>query len=327
MWVEDGTRCPLYTCSDANIQPFDSQATQDVCNECAHICVRCPKSLLSDIQIENQMLLYLRQVEPTCQNCELEDMLAVVQFEVKGGVEKLPPFTRYHKTLMQRLQKTQLNPPDPLVSEALAPNDDDQLQEQPALAKEANSHESKQTVEPAEETEKECPQETAIPGPSTESHEEVLPPPKCAGEPAKRALSSDSEVVDSPPANNQRRAKLLIHRSGSPLRSAKSTKSSKPSEVAQETETVPAVSEVSPRRSARNRKPVTRSEPPQTTDATFTISRYPLRNKEVTTLVTQDADQATSAPVAVPPFEPATIAQGRIKFHPSFNVINLHSLN
>lgn len=109
LWVEDGTQCPLYTCSDAYIQPFDSQATQDICNECTRICIRCSKRLLAGLKLESQMLLYLREVEPTIQNCQPEDTFFITQFEVKGAVEVLPQNTRYHKSLLQRLEKLSPN--------------------------------------------------------------------------------------------------------------------------------------------------------------------------------------------------------------------------
>lgn len=116
MWVEDGTKCPLYTCSDSNIQPFDSQATQDICKECLRICVRCSKRILANLKLERQMLLYLKEVHPSTQNCvegscQAEDDVFVVQFEIKGAVEVLPQNTRYHKSLMQRLNKSPVQEP------------------------------------------------------------------------------------------------------------------------------------------------------------------------------------------------------------------------
>ncbi len=105
MWVEDGTKCPLYTCSDAVIQPFDSQDTQLISNDCSRICVRSSKQLLGDLKLERQMLLYLREVKTTLQNCGLED---AALFEIRGAVESLPLNTRYHKSLLQRLEKSKV---------------------------------------------------------------------------------------------------------------------------------------------------------------------------------------------------------------------------
>lgn len=48
------------------------------------------------------MLLYLREVAPTVQ---MALDIAVAQFEIKGAIELLPLNTRYHKSLMQRLEK------------------------------------------------------------------------------------------------------------------------------------------------------------------------------------------------------------------------------
>lgn len=107
LWIEDGTRCPLYTCSDSNIQPFDSQATQDICSDCLRICVRCSKRLLAGLKLEPEMLLYLRGVHPSTQNIPADDTIVVVQFEIEGAVEVLPQNTRYHKSLMQKLNKPQ----------------------------------------------------------------------------------------------------------------------------------------------------------------------------------------------------------------------------
>lgn len=115
LWVEDGTLCPLYTCSDSNIQPFDSQATQDICNDCPRICVRCSKQLLTDLKLEHQMLLYLKDVQPSSQNCE--DSITVVQFEIKSAVEALPQNTRYHKSLMQRLNFNPTKKSDPQLEQ------------------------------------------------------------------------------------------------------------------------------------------------------------------------------------------------------------------
>lgn len=108
LWVEDGTRCPHYTCSDSNIQPFDSQATQDICNECTRICVRSSKRLFAGLKLEPEMFLYLREVQPTAQNVQAEDNVTVVQFEIRGAVETLPHNTRYHKSLLQKLNKPQV---------------------------------------------------------------------------------------------------------------------------------------------------------------------------------------------------------------------------
>ncbi|KAK4014816.1 hypothetical protein OUZ56_027326 [Daphnia magna] len=102
IWVEDGTRCSLTTVSDANIEPYDSQQTQLVDQGCSRICIRCSKLLLGSIQLEPQMLLYLREVAPTVQ---MALDIAVAQFEIKGAIELLPLNTRYHKSLMQRLEK------------------------------------------------------------------------------------------------------------------------------------------------------------------------------------------------------------------------------
>ncbi|KAI9553110.1 hypothetical protein GHT06_021002 [Daphnia sinensis] len=102
IWIEDGTRCPLTTVSDASIEPYDSQQTQVVDQGCHRICVRCSKLLLGTIKLEPQMLLFLREVAPTVQ---MALDIAVAQFEIKGAIELLPLNTRYHKSLMQRLEK------------------------------------------------------------------------------------------------------------------------------------------------------------------------------------------------------------------------------
>ena len=95
LWIEDGTRCSLFTCSDQTLQPYDSQVTQDVCNNCLRICVRCSKALVRNLApLERNMLLYLRHVETSVQFSSLL-VGNVAQFEVKGGVELLPINTRY----------------------------------------------------------------------------------------------------------------------------------------------------------------------------------------------------------------------------------------
>ena len=107
MWVEDGTSCPLFTCSDNTLRPYDSQQTQHICNNCRRVCVRCCKSLLKDWSFLKPLTpIYLRQVE-TSVHYSCPSIGDVVQFEVRGGVELLPPATRYFKTLMQRLDKWQ----------------------------------------------------------------------------------------------------------------------------------------------------------------------------------------------------------------------------
>ena len=102
MWVEDGTEFPLYTCS--NIQPYDSQVTQDISSDCTRICVRSSKKLLATLKLERHMLLYLREVKLTFQYSEVD----IALFEVQGAVELLPLNTRYHKSLLQRLEKSQI---------------------------------------------------------------------------------------------------------------------------------------------------------------------------------------------------------------------------
>ncbi len=113
LWVEDGTRCPLTTCSDAAInQPFNSQATTDICNDCSRICVYSHKQHLGELKLERQMLLYLRDVNstiqkpPTLNESVLSDV-DVTQFEVKCAVELLPPNTIYTIKLIERLQNSQ----------------------------------------------------------------------------------------------------------------------------------------------------------------------------------------------------------------------------
>lgn len=129
MWVEDGTQCPLLTCSDTHIQPYDSQATQVVADDCFRICVYSPKQLLNNLKLERGMLLYLTQVKPCIeipptvfgvntstdhqppqdidQTSNDSGKVAVTRFSVYGAVELLPRNTRYHKSLMQRLEKSQ----------------------------------------------------------------------------------------------------------------------------------------------------------------------------------------------------------------------------
>lgn len=113
LWVEDGTRCPLTTCSDAAInQPFNSQATTDICNDCSRICVYSRKQHLGDLKLERQMLLYLRDVNSTIQkpptlNESVVSDVGVTQFEVKCAVELLPPNTINTIKLIERLQKSQ----------------------------------------------------------------------------------------------------------------------------------------------------------------------------------------------------------------------------
>jgi hypothetical protein len=102
IWVEDGTRCPLFTVSDTNIGPYDSQQTQDINSDCLRICIRCSKVLLGTLTLERQMLLYLREVVPVI---DPFPSITVVQFEIVGAIELLPLNTRYHKSLMQRLAK------------------------------------------------------------------------------------------------------------------------------------------------------------------------------------------------------------------------------
>ena len=95
--MEDGTRCSLFTCSDQTLQPYDSQLTQDVCNNCLRICVRCSKTLIRNVApLQHNMLLYLRHVETSVQFSSLL-VGNVAQFEVKGGVELLPINTRLHR--------------------------------------------------------------------------------------------------------------------------------------------------------------------------------------------------------------------------------------
>ena len=106
IWVEDGTRCPLFTVSDENIGPYDSQETQDVNSDCFRICVRCSKLLLGNLNLEHQMLLYLREVVPVI---DPFPSITVVQFEIIGAIELLPLNTRYHKSLMQRLAKAKVS--------------------------------------------------------------------------------------------------------------------------------------------------------------------------------------------------------------------------
>jgi hypothetical protein len=93
IWVEDGTRCPLITVSDEDIGPYDSQETQDINSDCFRICVRCSKLLLGNLNLERQMLLYLREVKPVVD--PFPD-ITVVQFEIIGAIELLPLNTRYH---------------------------------------------------------------------------------------------------------------------------------------------------------------------------------------------------------------------------------------
>ena len=105
MWVEDGTELSLYTCGD--MQPYDSQVTQDISKDCTRICVRSSKKLLATLKLERHMLLYLREVKLTFQYSTEVD---VALFEVQGSVELLPLNTRYHKSLLVRLEKSQIIP-------------------------------------------------------------------------------------------------------------------------------------------------------------------------------------------------------------------------
>ena len=106
IWVEDGTRCPLITVSDEDIGPYDSQETQDINSDCFRICVRCSKLLLGNLNLERQMLLYLREVKPVVD--PFPD-ITVVQFEIIGAIELLPLNTRYHISLMKRLAKVKVS--------------------------------------------------------------------------------------------------------------------------------------------------------------------------------------------------------------------------
>ena len=106
IWVEDGTRCPLITVSDEDIGPYDSQETQDINSDCFRICVRCSKLLLGNLNLERQMLLYMREVKPVVD--PFPD-ITVVQFEIIGAIELLPLNTRYHISLMKRLAKVKVS--------------------------------------------------------------------------------------------------------------------------------------------------------------------------------------------------------------------------
>ena len=106
IWVEDGTRCPHVTVSDAIVGPYDSQKTQDIKSDCFRICVRCSKQLLGNLNLERQMLLYLREIDPVVD--PFPD-ITVVQFEIIGAIELLPLNTRYHISLMRRLAKVKVS--------------------------------------------------------------------------------------------------------------------------------------------------------------------------------------------------------------------------
>lgn len=262
MWVEDGTRCPLYTV--ANMQAFDSQATQDVCNDCPRVCVRCSKPLLGDVVLEKDMLLYLRQVEPTSESVGIDDGIVVVQFEVKGGVEKLPPFTRYHKSLVQRLEKLQ-----PVTSE-----------EWPNVAEEAPKDVAVNPVEiPTTPSEMREPSKRVLgsdselvdsPPPSTQRKPTLLT--HRLGSPVRSKTST--ETAPGPTQAQEKESNDAITDSSpqGPTRAAE-FKTPAPVAGAVPEATTSGATAVTPRRSPRNLTPVNEPEPPQSP------SKYSLRSK------------------------------------------------
>ena len=102
MWVEDGTEFPLYTCSD--MQPYNSQVTQEISKDFTRICVRSSKKLLATVKLERQMFLYLRGVKLTLQTA---NEIEIALFEVKGAVELPSLNAKYYKSLLERLENSQ----------------------------------------------------------------------------------------------------------------------------------------------------------------------------------------------------------------------------
>ena len=104
LWVEDGTLCSLNTISDGHIAPYDSQATQDICNNNRRICVHASMEAVGALRLQVGAVLYLRDVDATVFQYP-DTTIEIFQFEVKGTVEALPHCTRYYNTLMRRLDK------------------------------------------------------------------------------------------------------------------------------------------------------------------------------------------------------------------------------
>lgn len=105
LWVEDGTRCPLLTSSI--VTDYNSQETDMVEGNVYQIRIRTHKEkILCKEPLEPaKSLLFLREVHPTVM--AKTDEGNIIQFEVMGHVEILPPtpVTRYVKSLTQRLGK------------------------------------------------------------------------------------------------------------------------------------------------------------------------------------------------------------------------------
>ena len=107
MWIEDGSKFPLYTCSD--IKPYDSLNNQAISKDCTCICVRGSKKLFNLLELERQMLLYLRGVKLAFQISRASASVSVALFDVQGAVEQLPlSNTNYAKPLLERLQKSKI---------------------------------------------------------------------------------------------------------------------------------------------------------------------------------------------------------------------------
>ena len=108
LWVEDGTSCSLFTCNDAQMTPFDSEATQDVVVGCRRISVRAPRQAIGNVHLQNGIFLHLTHVETVLTSWGNNSTVA--QFQLKGDVELLPPRTRYYNTLQRNLGKEQPSP-------------------------------------------------------------------------------------------------------------------------------------------------------------------------------------------------------------------------
>ena len=121
LWVQDGTRCPLFTSSDSMLQPYNSQETQDICNNCLTVCVRSRKSLLNDINlVPKQTLIYLRNVQTSISYCS-PSVGDVVLFEVKGSVELLDTTCACYHSLVERLSSYLEVSQEPVVEELVQP--------------------------------------------------------------------------------------------------------------------------------------------------------------------------------------------------------------